>query len=207
MIGIIDYSMGNLRSVQKALEHLGQPAEILTSPQSFPQLEGLILPGVGAFRDAIHELHRQDFVSPLRDYVASGRPLLGICLGMQLLFDCSYEDGEYEGLGLVAGEVVRFRPEPGLKIPHMGWNEIAPVIPHPLFQGIEPGDSVYFVHSYHVVPRNSAVTAAQTTHGSQTFASIIAQDNIVAMQFHPEKSQQVGLRLLQNFAELVHATA
>lgn len=202
MIGIIDYGMGNLRSVEKALEMLGAETLISPSPAELAHVEKLILPGVGAFRDAIHDLRQKGWEQPLRDHLAAGRPLLGICLGLQLLFDVSYEDGEFEGLGLVAGEVRRFQPEPELKIPHMGWNSLEIVHPNPLLEGIQAGDHVYFVHSYHVVPEDESVIATRTQHGTQSFASSIAKDNLYAVQFHPEKSQRVGLKLLQNFANL-----
>ncbi|WP_437231133.1 imidazole glycerol phosphate synthase subunit HisH [Planctomicrobium sp. SH661] len=203
MIGIIDYGMGNLRSVQKALERLGHSAEIVSQSQRLSEFTGLILPGVGAFRDAIAELQRQDFVNPIHDYIASGQPLLGICLGMQLLFDRSYEDGDYQGLGVIPGEVVRFQPEPGLKIPHMGWNSLEFDRENPLLRGVRPGDYVYFVHSYHVCPQDADVVTARTRHGSQTFVSIVNQRNVYATQFHPEKSQQVGLQILKNFVNLI----
>ncbi len=202
MIGIIDYGMGNLRSVQKGLERCRAPVCIIERPQDLAALDAAILPGVGAFRDAIAQLRRQSFVAPIEDYVASGRPLLGICLGQQLLMDRSFEDGEFEGLGLIEGDVVRFQPEPELKIPHMGWNTLDIVRSCPLLQGVQSGDSVYFVHSYHIRPTNPDVVVAQTRHGSQTFASIIGRDNLYATQFHPEKSQRVGLKMLENFATL-----
>lgn len=202
MIGIIDYGMGNLRSVQKALEHIEIQAEILSSPQQLQDVDAVILPGVGAFRDAISELKRHDFVDAITETVAAGKPFLGICLGLQLLFETSYEDGTYEGLGILAGDVVRFDPEPELKIPHMGWNAVSIIRPNPLFEGITTGDYVYFVHGYYVRPRQSEIIAATTQHGSQTFASAIASDNLYATQFHPEKSQRIGLHLLQNFANL-----
>lgn len=203
MIGIIDYGMGNLRSVQKALEHLHVPAEIITRPGELASHAGAILPGVGAFRDAIAELRRLDFDKAIRDYVAEGQPLLGICLGLQLLFDRSYEDGLYEGLGLIAGEVVRFDSEPNLKIPHMGWNTIGIDRPNPLLDGLRTGSHVYFVHSYYVCPEHDEVVATRTTHGTQSFVSMVASSNVFATQFHPEKSQRIGLHLLQNFANLV----
>lgn len=203
MIGIIDYQMGNLRSVQKAIEHLEIEASILTSPKQLEQVDGVILPGVGAFRDAIAELKRHDFVSAIQDTVQSGKPFLGICLGLQLLFDVSYEDGEHEGLGILPGDVVRFAPEPGLKIPHMGWNAIDLVQDCELFANLSSGDYVYFVHGYYVRPTDSSVVAARTTHGQQTFTSVIHRENLYATQFHPEKSQRVGLQLLSNFAKLV----
>lgn len=203
MIGIIDYQMGNLRSVQKALEHLETQATILTSPSQLQDVDGIILPGVGAFRDAISELKRQDFVAAIKDSISSGKPFLGICLGLQLLFETSYEDGTFEGLGILEGDVVRFEPEPEIKIPHMGWNALQVRQENPLFAGISTGDYVYFVHGYHVRPKDSGVIAATTTHGSQEFVSAIATDNLFATQFHPEKSQRVGLHLLKNFANFV----
>lgn len=201
MIQIIDYGMGNLRSVQKAFEKLGHAAAICTDPRALRDAERVVLPGVGAFRDAIAQVRHQGFVPPLVEHVESGRPLLGICLGLQLLFDVSYEDGEYEGLGVVPGQVVRFTSEPGLKIPHMGWNGLDVQRPNVLLTGIDSGAHVYFVHSYYVEPRDEQVVAATTTHG-RPFVSMIARGNLFATQFHPEKSQQVGLKLLQNFATL-----
>jgi glutamine amidotransferase len=201
MIGIIDYGMGNLRSVQKACERLGAPAEICRTPDELAAHPKWILPGVGAFRDAIAALKDQGFVEPLREHAAAGRPLLGICLGLQLLFDVSYEDGEHAGLGIVSGRVVRFASRPGLKIPHMGWNALEIVRTNPLLEGVEPGSYVYFVHSYHVVPEDASVVATRTDHGGP-FVSMIARDRLFATQFHPEKSQRVGLRLLENFARL-----
>lgn len=203
MIGIIDYGMGNLRSVQKAFEHLGVPTLIAPTPAALAPCTGVILPGVGAFRDAISELKRHDFVSVIEETVATGKPLLGICLGLQLLFEVSYEDGEYEGLGILPGNVVRFESEPELKIPHMGWNALELQQSTPLFTDILSGDYFYFVHSYYVRPRNPEIVAATTTHGTQTFVSAVASGNLVATQFHPEKSQRVGLQVLKNFANLV----
>ncbi len=205
MIGIIDYGMGNLRSVQKALERLGRSVRILHAPEELGTCRGVILPGVGAFRDAIAELRRQGLEQAIREYATTGRPLLGICLGQQLLFETSYEDGTHSGLGLIAGEVVRFRPEPGLKIPHMGWNALSACRSHPLLEGCGANPYVYFVHSYYVQPVDTHVIVATSQHGGQPFAAIVAQENVMATQFHPEKSQQVGLRLLENFANLVEA--
>ena len=201
MISIVDYGMGNLRSVQKAFEKLGFPAAICTRAAEIAGAEKLVLPGVGAFRDAIDELRRQDLVEPIREHIAAGKPFLGICLGLQLLFDVSYEDGEWPGLGILPGEVVRFRDQPGLKIPHMGWNSLDIVRRPPILDGIPDEAYFYFVHSYHVVPQDEAVIAARTEHGA-SFVSVVARDNLFATQFHPEKSQRVGLRLLKNFAEL-----
>lgn len=201
MIKIIDYGMGNLRSVQKALERLGAEAEICTSARELNDAPKLILPGVGAFRDAIHELRRQEMVAPIREHIAAGRPFLGICLGLQLLFDVSYEDGQWEGLGVVPGEVVRFTDRPGLKVPHMGWNALETVGEPRLLAGLPPDPHVYFVHSYHVMPREPSVVAAYTDYGGK-FVSVIERDNLFAVQFHPEKSQRVGLKILANFAAL-----
>jgi glutamine amidotransferase len=198
-LAIIDYGMGNLRSVQKAFERLGHAADIVRSPQDVARAEKLVLPGVGAFRDAIRELERLDLVQAVVDHVRSGKPFLGICLGLQLLFDVSYEEGEWKGLGILAGKVVRFEHRPGLKIPHMGWNELILERPNRLLAGIPEPVSVYFVHSYHVVPSDPTVVAARTDYGGP-FVSMVAKDNLFATQFHPEKSQQVGLKLLANFA-------
>lgn len=201
MIAIIDYGMGNLRSVQKALEKIGQQAEIVTRPEQIRAAERLILPGVGAFRDAIHELQRLELVEPIREHIHSDKPFLGICLGLQLLFDVSYEEGEWPGLGVLAGEVVRFPPSADLKVPHMGWNTLEPTGPVKLLRDLPADASVYFVHSYYVVPRDPAVIAARTEYGIR-FTSMVARGNLFATQFHPEKSQKVGLKLLSNFAEI-----
>ncbi|MFO1093950.1 MAG: imidazole glycerol phosphate synthase subunit HisH [Planctomycetaceae bacterium] len=201
MIQIIDYGMGNLRSVQKAFESLGQAATICTDPAALRSADKVVLPGVGAFRDAIQQLRTHGFVEPIREYVSADRPFLGICLGLQLLFDMSYEDGEYAGLGIVPGTVVRFASQPGLKIPHMGWNALDVAAANPLLEGISSGAHVYFVHSYHVVPKAESVIATRTIHG-RPFVSMIAHGNLFATQFHPEKSQRTGLKLLENFARL-----
>ena len=201
MIKIVDYGMGNLRSVQKAFEKLGVEAEICARATELADAEKLVLPGVGAFRDAIGELHKQQMVQPVLDHIASGKPFLGICLGLQLLFDVSYEDGEWEGLGVVSGKVVRFEGQPGLKIPHMGWNRLDVLEQTPLLDGIPEDAHFYFVHSYYVVPSEESVVVTRTEHGCR-FVSMIARRNLFAMQFHPEKSQRVGLKLLKNFAVL-----
>lgn len=201
MIAIVDYGMGNLRSVQKAFEKLGVPAQICNTPDQISGVEKLVLPGVGAFRDAMNELHRQQLVEPIRQHIAADRPFLGICLGLQLLFDFSHEDGHWAGLGVIPGEVVRFRDQPGLKVPHMGWNVVSAVHDCPLFAGIPSNSHFYFVHSYYVVPRDHGVVAAETDYGG-SFTSVIQRGRLFATQFHPEKSQSHGLRLLQNFASL-----
>jgi glutamine amidotransferase len=206
MIKIIDYGMGNLRSVQKAFERVGADAQVISKPEDVASADKLVLPGVGAFRDAIDELRRQELVEPLREHLAAGKPFLGICLGLQLLFDVSYEDGEWEGLGIIPGKVVRFDDQPGLKIPHMGWNQLERPDDSPLFAGIPHDAYFYFVHSYYVIPNDPAVIAARTVYG-QPFTSAISRGNLFATQFHPEKSQQVGLRLLRNFADLPVAAA
>jgi glutamine amidotransferase len=201
MIQIVDYGMGNLRSVQKALERLSAPAAICTNPADLAGCDRLILPGVGAFRDAIAELRRQGFVEPIRAHIAAGKPFLGICLGLQLLFDVSYEDGTWEGLGIIPGKVVRFPEQSELKVPHMGWNKVAAAPGCPLFAGIPAESFFYFVHSYYVVPNDESVVAGRTGYGV-TFASVVQRGKAFATQFHPEKSQKFGLQLLQNFAEL-----
>ncbi len=201
MIAIIDYGMGNLRSVQKAIEQIGSQAVICDRPDQLQRHAKWILPGVGAFRDAMTALKEHGFVDSIREHIQAERPLLGICLGLQLLFDVSYEDGEHTGLEIVSGKVVRFESQPGLRIPHMGWNTIRIRRTNPLLADIADGAYFYFVHSYHVVPEQEADIALETVHG-QPFVSMIARGNLFATQFHPEKSQQVGLRLLENFAKL-----
>lgn len=199
MIHIVDYGMGNLRSVQKAFERLGVEATIADSPTKLAQAEAMVLPGVGAFRDAIAALRQHDLVGPIEEHIAADRPFLGICLGLQLLFDVSFEDGEFEGLGIIPGQVIRFTSQPGLRIPHMGWNQVQFTQEHPVFEGVMPGSHFYFVHSYHVVPEDDAVVAARTDHGGM-FVSAVARGNLVATQFHPEKSQNNGRQLFENFA-------
>ena len=200
MIRIVDYGMGNLRSVQKAFEKLGIAAEIVTSPEQIASAEKLVLPGVGAFRDAIHELQRLELVEPIREHIRRDKPFLGICLGLQLLFDVSHEDGEWKGLGILAGDVVRFPAVADLKVPHMGWNTLELTGPCPLLKDIPADASVYFVHSYYVRPQDESAIAARTNYGLG-FVSMIARGNLFATQFHPEKSQKVGLKLLENFSK------
>jgi glutamine amidotransferase len=201
MIVIIDYEMGNLRSVQKGFERVGHSAVITSDPAVLADANKIVLPGVGAFRDAIAALRERKLVEPIRDAIAAGKPFLGICLGLQLLFDKSFEDGEHEGLGLIAGEVLRFRPANGYKVPHMGWNQVCVRRRSPVFEGIDDGAHFYFVHSYYVAPRDNQIVATETDYPAP-FCSSIWRDNLYAVQFHPEKSQSAGLRLLKNFAEL-----
>jgi imidazole glycerol-phosphate synthase subunit HisH len=205
MIAIIDYQMGNLRSVQKALEKVGSPAVITSSAADIAKADKVILPGVGAFEDAIAELRRRDLVGPIKDAIAADKPFLGICLGLQLLFDVSYENGTHEGLGVLPGEVVKFEVPTELKVPHMGWNALAIRRRPPMLEGVADGTHVYFVHSYYVKPRDSSVIATDTDYGGP-FCSMVWRGNLVATQFHPEKSQTDGLRLLRNFATALKPT-
>jgi imidazole glycerol-phosphate synthase subunit HisH len=202
MIAIIDYGMGNLRSVQKAFERAGHEATITNDPAALADAQKLVLPGVGAFRDAIAALRERQLVEPIGAAIADGKPFLGICLGLQLLFDRSFEDGQYDGLGIVPGDVVRFEVPAEYKVPHMGWNQVHFRRRPPIFAGVEEAAHFYFVHSYYVVPHDESVVAT-TTEYAAPFCSSIWRDNLFATQFHPEKSQADGLRVLKNFAELV----
>jgi glutamine amidotransferase len=200
-IVIVDYGMGNLRSVQKAFEKLGHAAEISSEPNQVAEAGKLVLPGVGAFCDAIARLREIDLDAPIVEHVRAGRPFLGICLGLQLLFTTSHEDGDHAGLDLFAGEVVRFPGTPGLKVPHMGWNQLLVRRPAPVLAGLPEEPSVYFVHSYYPVPADRSIIATETDYAGP-FTSAIWHENVFATQFHPEKSQRVGLLILRNFAEL-----
>ena len=206
MITIVDYQMGNLRSVQKACENVGIPAKISSDPSEIADSEKLILPGVGGFGEAIAELRRRDLISPIRDFVGTGRPLLGICLGLQLLFETGYEGGTHEGIGLLKGDVVRFDwatlgvDEP-LKIPHMGWNQVKKVSPSPILADVDDMSYFYFVHSYYVRPTDPSTVALTCDYGTE-FCAMVWKDNIYATQFHPEKSQENGMKLLRGFASL-----
>jgi glutamine amidotransferase len=201
MIAIIDYEMGNLRSVQKAFERVGHAAVVTSDPAVLADAQKIVLPGVGAFRDAISSLRARKLIEPIQSAIEGGKPFLGICLGLQLLFDKSYEDGEYEGLGIIPGEVVRFSVPPGFKVPHMGWNQVQFHQRPDIYRGIDEGAHFYFVHSYYVAPRDASVIATETEY-AQPFCSSVCRENLFAVQFHPEKSQAAGLRLLNNFAEL-----
>jgi glutamine amidotransferase len=200
-IAIIDYGMGNLRSVQKAFEKVGYAAEITNDPSVVAKARKVVLPGVGAFEDAMHELRNRNLVRPVLDAIESGKPFLGICLGLQLLFDTGYENGRHEGLGVLRGDVVRFQLSDEYSVPHMGWNQLDIARRPPVLEGAEPGTYVYFVHSYYVIPQDAGVVATTTDYGGP-FCSMIWRDNVIASQFHPEKSQSQGLRILQNFAAL-----
>jgi glutamine amidotransferase len=198
---IVDYGMANLRSVQKALERVGAAADISGDPQRIAEADKVVLPGVGAFRDAIARLHEVHLAEPIKVHIRAGKPFLGICLGMELLFTRSYEDGVYEGLDVFPGDVVRFDEVPGLKIPHMGWNQLRVVRRAPCLRDLPQDASVYFVHSYYVRPRDAKLVATETDYPTP-FASSIWHENVFATQFHPEKSQKVGLGMLRQFAAL-----
>jgi imidazole glycerol-phosphate synthase subunit HisH len=202
-IAIVDYGMANLRSVHKALAEVGADAQIVSQPEQLAAADKVILPGVGAFRDAIATLRRSGMVEPLMEHIEKGKPLLGICLGLQMLFDVGYEDGEHRGLGVIPGQCVRFTvdQELGLKVPHMGWNQLHRRTDTPLLKDVPHEAGVYFVHSYHVTPQDESVIATTTDYG-RPFVSSIWRDNVMATQFHPEKSQAVGLKILSNFAKL-----
>jgi glutamine amidotransferase len=200
-ITIVDYGMANLRSVQKAFEKVGAEAVISSDPDDVRRAAKVVLPGVGAFRDAIARLREAHLVPPLVEHIRAGKPFFGICLGFQLLFSKSFEDGEFAGLDLLPGQVVHFPDIPGLKVPHMGWNQLRLRRRAPALADLTDGAAVYFVHSYVVVPQDPSLIATETDY-PQPFASAVWRDNIFATQFHPEKSQQVGLTMLRNFAAL-----
>ncbi len=207
MIAIIDYQMGNLRSVQKAFERKGMEARITDDIAVLRDADGLVLPGVGAFGDCYRELNSRKLVEPILGWIESGRPFLGICLGLQVLFDFSEESGDVEGLKVIRGSVRRFTPN-GLKVPHMGWNQVSypsgnekDTVQCPLFEGIPDGTFFYFVHSFYVVPDDTKAVSGWTTYGFP-FASAIWRGNMFATQFHPEKSQEAGLRVIENFGRI-----
>ena len=218
MIALIDYGISNLRSVQKAFAHLGVDVTLIDTPDQLAQADRLILPGVGAFRAGMDGLRVRGLIEPIKQAVAAGKPLIGICLGMQLLFESSDELGDNVGLGLLPGHVTKIKMQNArsemqesdpsllitrhsLKIPHMGWNQLDLVRGHPLVNGVESGAYAYFVHSYAVYPAQRDIVIATTDYGGP-FASIVGRGNICGLQFHPEKSQAVGLKLLQNFLEM-----
>ncbi|HTP42513.1 MAG TPA: imidazole glycerol phosphate synthase subunit HisH [Nitrospiria bacterium] len=199
MIAIIDYGMGNLRSIHKAFEHVGHPAVVTRSATAIADASHVVLPGVGAFPDCMRNLDRFGLIEPIHRAIRSGKPFLGICLGLQLLFTEGEEFGPHPGLAVLKGRVVRF-PDggQGLKIPHMGWNQVKRVKPSALLNGMADGAYFYFVHSYYVVPEDQTLTATTTTYGLE-FVSSIQQENLFACQFHPEKSQAAGLTVLRTF--------
>ena len=201
MIAIVDYQMGNLRSVQKAFERVGHPAEITGDPERILAADRVVLPGVGAFGDAMHELQTRGLVPVLQETINSGKPFLGICLGLQLLFEVSYEDGEHFGLGILPGEVVRFDLPDCYKVPHMGWNGFQSRQPVALLEGIPESAYFYFVHSYYVAPKDPSCIGLVTDYGGE-FCSMVCRDRLFATQFHPEKSQQHGLTMLSRFAQI-----
>jgi len=203
-IAIIDYDMGNLHSVCKGLEKAGANPLITDSPQMIAQADAVVLPGVGSYDPAMLHLQQRNLIIPIQDFVKSGKPFLGICLGLQILFDSS-EEGKQKGLGIIKGKVKRFQSQPNLTIPHMGWNNLDLVnVSHPLWQNLPPSPFVYFVHSYFVSPDDSQVISAQVTHGTQTVTSAIASENVMAVQFHPEKSSNYGLQILTNFVNMIN---
>ncbi len=196
MLILIDYGMGNLRSVSKALEKVGFSVKVSSDPEEVKKAEVLVLPGVGAFRDAIENLRKLGLLKEILRHIERGKPYMGICLGLQLLFERSYEFGETEGFGVLEGEVLLLPPK--VKVPHIGWNQLWGQKPSDLLDNIKDGEYFYFVHSYHVVPKRQDIILTTTDYGVD-FVSSIEYENIFAVQFHPEKSQKAGLRLLENF--------
>ena len=202
MIAIVDYQMGNLRSVQQGFARAGYESLVTDDPQLLMQADKVILPGVGAFADAMEQLHQRKLVEPLQALARSGKPFLGICLGLQLMFEKSHENGIHLGLGIIPGEVVPFKNlPPDCKIPHMCWNQLEKRKDSPIFDGIAADAFFYFVHSYYVVPKHPEVVSAETDYAGH-FVSMICDQNIFATQFHPEKSQQAGLQMIRNFAAI-----
>ena len=202
-IGVVDYGAGNLVSIDQALIAVGARPSIVRSAAGFDEVDGLIVPGVGAAAPAMARVRGAGVVDPILAWIGAGRPFLGICLGLQLLFETSEEDGA-EALGVVAGRTVRLSAAPTL--PHTGWNQVDRTAEHPLFDGIAPGADFYFVHSYAGAPRDESAVLARTTHGAP-FVSAIARENVLGVQFHPERSGEDGLRLLANFASIVRRGA
>lgn len=200
MIGIVDFGMGNLLSVEKALERMDCPARVVRTSREIVESDRLVLPGVGAFGQAMMNLEERGLLAPLRSACAEGKPLLGICLGLQLLFETSEEHGHHEGLGLFRGDVRRFPSD--VRVPHIGWNQVRITRHSPLFEGIPDNEFFYFVQSYYVRPEDSTAVVGTTDYGA-TFAAAVGRMNIFGVQFHPEKSQQAGLRLLANFGRML----
>ena len=205
VVAVIDYDMGNLHSACKGLEMAGATPIVTNDPQKLITADGIVLPGVGSFDPAMQKLRATNLEQPIKDAIASGKPFLGICLGMQILFESS-EEGQEKGLGVIQGCVKRFSAEPNLTIPHMGWNQLQLSQANcPLWQDLGASPWMYFVHSYYTAPIDHSVTAATTTHGSQTVTVAIAKDNLMAVQFHPEKSSTDGIHLLANFVRMMSA--
>jgi len=202
VIAVVDYDMGNLHSVCKGLENVGAVPKITDSPAIIEQADAVVLPGVGSFDPAMQHLRSRNLIEPIKSAIASGKPFLGICLGLQILFESS-EEGTEPGLGIIQGTVRRFRSEPGLTIPHMGWNQLQFTQDLALWQNLPAEPWVYFVHSYYVDPVDLGVRSAMVTHGSQNVTAAIAKDNLMAVQFHPEKSSSTGLQMLSNFVSMV----
>lgn len=201
---IVDYGAGNLHSVARAVQHAGVRPLITSTPRYLEDADAVIVPGVGAAEDTMANLHRCGMEGPIRKYIASGRPFLGVCMGQQALLDASEEGGEHKCLGVVHGRVVRL-PD-GQKVPHMGWNRVHYKRDHPIFEGIPDNSYFYFVHSYYPKPDDPAVVIGETEYGA-VFPSVIAQDNVVATQFHPEKSGEMGLRMYSNFLRIANSVA
>ncbi|MCJ7746250.1 MAG: imidazole glycerol phosphate synthase subunit HisH [Desulfobacterales bacterium] len=201
-IVIIDYGMGNLRNVQRGFERIGLEAKLTRNKKEIQRASAIVLPGVGAFKDCMINLEKYGMVESLLRSIEKGKPYLGICLGLQILFSESEEFGSHKGLDLIKGRVVRFKPDPEHKVPHMGWNTVEIEREVPMFQGIESGDFFYFVHSYYVIPEEKQWISTFTTYGKR-FVSSIWKENIFATQFHPEKSQHKGLKILENFVKSI----
>jgi glutamine amidotransferase len=202
MIGIVDYEIGNLRSVQKAVQHVGGEAVFVRTPEEIAQADALILPGVGNFGDCVRSLAKSGMWDATADWARSEKPFFGICVGYQMLFESSEEAPGEKGLGIFAGTVKKFSGKHGLKIPQIGWNTVTVSQPGtPLLEGISNGDYVYFVHSYYAAPKDPDIIALETTYGD-TFAAAVTRGNLLATQFHPEKSQRAGLQMLKNFVQL-----
>jgi imidazole glycerol-phosphate synthase subunit HisH len=201
-IVVVDYDAGNLRSVQRALEAVGQRPLVTSDPHDVEQAQALVLPGVGSAQDCMRKLAARGLIKPLKDYAATGRPFLGVCVGLQLLFDGSEEGGGVECLGILPGMVKRFPNTDGLKVPQIGWNAVNFRRDHPLLRDIPSGSYFYFVHSYYADPAQSEITLGYADYGVD-FAAIVAHDNVQATQFHPEKSADMGLRIYANFGQIV----
>jgi len=203
VIALVDYGAGNIRSVHKALLYVGADVRRAACPEDLGGADAVVLPGVGAFDDCLNALQRQELLAGVQDFIRSGRPFLGICVGYQALFEGSQEfNSSAAGLRVFSGRVIRFSGVSGLKVPQIGWNQIDLARPGcPIFEGIPSGSHFYFVHSYYPEPVDDSIVAARTTYG-ETFASAVWRENVFATQFHPEKSQEVGLRLLCNFVGL-----